>query len=60
MLFKKLFQVLVLGGAVAAGETGCAANAQAQAAKKPEAKDAGTPADAGPKPADSGGGVQGW
>jgi hypothetical protein len=50
MLFKKLFQVLVLGGAVIGASAGCAqANAQG---KKPPPADAGTTS--------SGGGVKGW
>jgi len=50
MHFKKLFQVLVLGGAVVGAGTGCSqANAQDKG-KKP-AVDAGT---------ESGGGVKGW
>jgi hypothetical protein len=58
MLFKKLFQVLVLGGVVVAGESGCAANAETK--PKKEAADAGTPPpDAGQKPAE-GSGVPGW
>jgi hypothetical protein len=57
MLFKKLFQVLVLGGVVVAGETGCAANAENKPKKDAATSDAGT-ADAG-KPAE-GSGVQGW
>ena len=62
MLFKKLFQVLVLGGAVAAGVNGCVASAQAQAAnKKADSKDGGKAPDAGTAaPAESGGGVPGW
>ena len=52
MQFKKLFQVLVLGGAVIGAAAGCAqANAQDKA-KKP-APDAGA-ADS------SGSGVKGW
>jgi hypothetical protein len=52
MLLKKLFQVLVLGGAVIGASAGCSqANAQDKG-KKP-------PADAGTK-AESGGGVKGW
>jgi hypothetical protein len=52
MHFKKLFQVLVLGGAVVSGAVGCAqANAQDKG-KKP-------PADAGTTDS-SGGGVKGW
>ena len=52
MLFKKLFQVLVLGGAVIGASAGCTqANAQ-EKGKKPAA-DAGTTGS-------SGGGVKGW
>jgi len=52
MLFKKLFQVLVLGGAVIGASAGCAqANAQ-EKGKKP-------PADAGTTSA-PGSGVKGW
>jgi hypothetical protein len=52
MLFKKLFQVLVLGGAVIGASAGCAqANAQDKG-KKPPA-DAGTTNSAGS-------GVKGW
>ena len=55
MQFKKLFQVLVLGGAMAGAvaATACSqANAQDKA-KKP-------PADAGTKDSSAGGGVKGW
>ena len=70
MLFKKLFRLLVLGGAMVGTGTGCAGPGQAQAGdKKPEsqsggsspdggmatAQDGGAPADAG-----GGGGVVGW
>jgi len=52
MLFKKLFQVLVLGGAVI-GATGCSqANAQDKGGKKP-------PPDAGAS-SQAGSGVKGW
>ena len=53
MQFKKLFQVLVLGGAVVGASAGCvpAANAQGKD-KKPPPADAGTTA--------TGGGVKGW
>jgi hypothetical protein len=53
MQFKKLFQVLVLGGAVVGASAGCvpAANAQGKD-KKPPPADAGTTS--------SGGGVKGW
>ncbi len=53
MHFKKLFQVLVLGGAVVGGAAGCSqANAQEKGKKPPV--DAGTTTDS------SGGGVKGW
>jgi len=64
MLFKKLFRVLVMGGAMIGAGTasGCAANAQTEsdAAKKkaPQPADAGTAPDAGK--ADQGGGASGW
>jgi hypothetical protein len=61
MHFRKLFKVLVLGGAVAGmGATaGCRARAEEPEKKKDKA-DAGA-SDAGTKkPADEGGGVQGW
>jgi hypothetical protein len=48
MVFKKLFQVLVLGGAVVATSTGCSTRAEAQTKKS--MKDGGTMADAGMKP----------
>ncbi|MGZ6140971.1 MAG: hypothetical protein ACXWLA_09860 [Myxococcaceae bacterium] len=52
MQFKKLFQVLVLGGATVVAAAGCAqANAQ-EKGKKP-APDAGADSS-------SGGGVKGW
>jgi len=50
MHFKKLFQVLVLGGAVVGAGTGCS-QANAQDKGKQPAVDAGT---------ESGGGVKGW
>jgi hypothetical protein len=57
MLFKKLFQVLVLGGAVVGTTSGCMQSAQAQSAKG-KMGDAGMmSADAGVK---MGGGVKGW
>ncbi|HSP19719.1 MAG TPA: hypothetical protein VLQ79_09400 [Myxococcaceae bacterium] len=53
MQFKKLFQVLVLGGAAAVAAAGCTqANAQ-EKGKKPAA-DAGATTDS------AGGGVKGW
>lgn len=52
MHFKKLFQVLVLGGAAVVAGAGCVqANAQEKAKK--------APVDAGPQ-TDSAGGVKGW
>ena len=59
MLFKKLFKVLVLGGVVVAGESGCAASAESKPKKEASASDAGTLPDAGQKPAE-GSGVPGW
>jgi len=53
MQFKKLFQVLVLGGAMA-GAVAASACAQANAADKAKKP----PADAGTT--ESGGGVKGW
>ena len=60
MLFKKLFQVLVLGGAVVGTTSGCSQTAEAQTTspKKPMS-DAGAAHDAGPTQS-TGGGVPGW
>ena len=65
MLFKKLFRLLVVGGAVVGATSGCAAKAQVQPAsekkasdKALDASDAGVQPDAGTK--ESGGGVPGW
>ena len=52
MHFKKLFAVLVLGGAVLGAAAGCAQANAADKDKKP-------PADAGTT-GSSGGGVKGW
>ena len=62
MLFKKLFQMLVLGGAVVGASSGCTPSAEAQtAAKKDAARDAGTaPPDAGMRRGASGGGAKTW
>ena len=70
MLFKKLFQLLVVGGAVAGTTAGCQALAQGQQAPpKSAARDGGTgdggstkadPPAAASADAGSGGGVQGW
>ena len=59
MLFKKLFQMLVLGGAVVGASSACTPRAEAQTAKGGSARDAGAAPDAGTK-AQAGGGVQGW
>jgi hypothetical protein len=55
MLFKKLFQILVVGGAVVGATSGCAPSASAAEKGKAPAPDAGTP-----KADSSGGGVKGW
>jgi hypothetical protein len=73
MLFKKLFRLLVLGGAMVGSASGCAAAAQSQSAadKNPDDRDGGSQADGGSaraQDADAGtaadagsaGGVQGW
>jgi len=60
MLFKKLFQLLVVGGAMAGATSGCAARAQEHGAKKPDSRDGGTAPDAGPKAPQQGSGAQGW
>ena len=61
MLFKKLFQVLVLGGAVAGTASGCATRAEAQTAPmKGGARDGGVAPDAGVNDAAGAGGVKGW
>lgn len=62
MDYRKLFQVLVVGGAVVGGTAGCSGK-QAEAAERPGnntqgTPDAGAPADAGSGA--TGGGVQGW
>jgi hypothetical protein len=57
MLFKKLFQILVVGSAVVGATSGCAPSASAaekEKGKKEPATDAGTPKES------SGGGVKGW
>jgi hypothetical protein len=64
MLFKKLFRLLVVSGAVSGATvaSGCAAQAQQSPAGKSAsaAADAGMAADGGAKQPDSGGGAQGW
>ena len=62
MLFKKLFKLLVVGGAVAGATSGCAARAQGREAgqKDSSAGDGGTAPDAGAKAKDPGGGAPGW
>jgi hypothetical protein len=66
MLFKKLFRMLVMGGAVVGAGAGCAARAQS-ADQRPAARDggaqsadAGTHPDGGAKAQESGSGVPGW
>jgi hypothetical protein len=58
MDYRKLFQVLVVGGAVVGGTTGCSGKPADAAPKPASANDAGTAADAGSGA--TGGGVQGW
>jgi hypothetical protein len=63
VLFKKLFQMLVLGGAVIGTSSGCTPSAEAQTApKKDAARDAGPTAapDAGLRRGSSGGGAKTW
>jgi hypothetical protein len=60
MLFRKLFQMLVVGGAVVGTTSACTPRAEAQSA--PKAKDGGVgvkAADAGTA-SSAGGGVKGW
>ena len=61
MLFKKLFQLLVLGGAVVGTTSACTPRAEAQTAgaKGGGGRDGGQAPDAGTATA-PGGGVQGW
>ena len=60
MLFKKLFRILVLGGAVVGSASGCATSAQGQKpTSQKDSPEAATP-EAQPKKPESGGGVQGW
>lgn len=64
MLFKKLFGLLVVSGAMMGAGSGCAARAADDkgSASKKGGRDAGPAADAGtPKKAeDTGGGAPGW
>jgi hypothetical protein len=70
MLFKKLFQVLVVGGAVASVQAGCATGSSAKSNDAPAATREGSTADDGKAAADkpkepaassaSGSGVSGW
>jgi hypothetical protein len=72
MLFKKLFRLLVLGGAMVGSGSGCAGAAQSQAgADKGDDRDGGSRDDGGSAQAQdadggtaadagSAGGVQGW
>jgi hypothetical protein len=62
MNFKKLFRLLVVGGAMSgvAAATGCAAEAASGPASKKAASDAGVAPDAGAQTKDTGSGAQGW
>jgi hypothetical protein len=62
MHFKKLFQMLVVGGAVLGTSSACLPSAAAQSAgpKKAGAQDGGVAADAGQPKVEAGGGVPGW
>lgn len=71
MLFKKLFRLLVLGGAMVGTSAGCAGPGQAQTGeKKPESRNGGASPDGGTATAQDpdagaaadagGGGVVGW
>lgn len=62
MHLKKLFQMLVVGGAVFGTSSACLPSAAAQSAspKKGSAQDGGAAADAGQPKAEAGGGVPGW
>ena len=71
MLFRKLFRLLVLGGAMVGSISGCGAAAQSERAddKQPDSRDAGSATDGGTakaqdadggNAADAGGGVVGW
>jgi hypothetical protein len=64
MLFKKLFQLLVLGGAVVGTTSGCVSSVDAQTSpKKDGMRDAGSAAsapDAGMRRSASGGGAKTW
>jgi hypothetical protein len=59
MLFKKLFKLLVVSGALIGGTSGCAARADGSD-KKAHSPDAGTAADGGTAKKDTGGGASGW
>jgi hypothetical protein len=56
MLFKKLFQVLVLGGAVVGAVSGCATTSTTSDASGAKTPAPSTP----PPPTGMGGGVHGW
>ena len=61
MLFKKLFQVLVVGGTMMGGVAGCAANAAGNSPKaSADAGAAAKPADAGTKSAEPASAPPGW
>jgi hypothetical protein len=69
VLFKKLFQMLVVSGAVVSASAGCAVGAEGKPADGKAARnggvemakgDGGTPDAGADKTEASGGGVQGW
>jgi hypothetical protein len=64
MVFRKLFQLLVLGGSVVGTTSGCVSSADAQGSpKKDSMRDAGpaaSAADAGMRRSASGGGAKTW
>ena len=63
MLFKKLFRLLVVSGAMMGAASGCAARAAdgLEAGAKKGGRDAGPAPDAGSKKTeDTGGGAPGW
>jgi len=61
MLFRKLFRLLVLGGAAIGANTGCStAQAQQTTEKKQDARSTMDGGSGAPQDAGAGGGVQGW
>jgi hypothetical protein len=60
MLFKKLFHMLVLGGAVVGTNSGCATTTNADGTAKPQQSVSGNPSGGLPGGSSGGGGVRGW